>query len=390
MKNYTFIASNCSRLIKFIVLNHVSRHPGGFSTFIPLPVMKIGIVSFAFILVACTAAKQNPVLNDPPFTTPDTLIHTKIETEEVFGSAVCMFLIDSVLFIADHFNRDTAVWGFHTGKNKITKAYARKGRGPGEISSSPSSNIQYDSPKGCFTLYDPNYKKIIEYHVRDTHFYECHLPFRDAILRNNFVQEVIKTDSFQIYMGTGGSFSTGKRFLIYDNANHFVKETGNYPTIDIPCGELAEICQYGEEIRVKPDKSKFVIASYIGGILEIFDLQHLPDSIPRVMEKIYYRPIYEKDVSGTINTSEKNIYGFENIYVTDNAIYALLFDHHNPELIFPNKIIVYDWNGKWITGYALDCMLHSLCIDERNNLIYGMAFSENESFHLVYFKLKNT
>lgn len=239
-------------------------------------------------------------------------------------------------------------------------------------------------------MYDPNYKKTIEYHVRDTHFYECRLPFRDTILRNNFVQDVIKTDSFRIYMGTGGSFSTGKRFLIYDNANHFVKETGNYPTIDIPCGELAEICQYGEEIHVKPDKSKFVVASYIGGILEIFDLQHLPDSIPRVMEKIYYRPIYEKDKSGMINTSEKTIYGFETIYVTDNAIYALLFDYHNPELIFPNKIIVYDWNGKWITGYALDCMLHSLCVDEKNNLIYGMAFSENESFHLVYFKLKNT
>ena len=51
------------------------------------------------------------------------------------------------------------------------------------------------------------------------------------------------------------------------------------------------------------------------------------------------------------------------------------------------KLVIYDWNGNWIKTYTLDCMVHALCVDERSQTIYAMAFSEEESFHLVTFKL---
>lgn len=340
-------------------------------------------------MISCNYTQQNNIINEPPFITSDTLIHQNIQTEEVFGSAMCMFLMDSILFITDHFNRDTAIWGLHIGQKKITKAYGRKGRGPGEISFSPSSNIQYNLSTKEITLYDPNYKKLIQYNIKDTTFFEYRLPYRDSLLKSNFVQDIVKTDSFYICMGTGDLFSKGKRFLIYNKSYELINVLNGYPTINIPKEDIAEIYQYGEEIHVKPDGSKFVFTSYIGGTLEIFDLQHLPDSIPNIARNIYYNPIYEKSKSGSISALEKTIYGFENVYVTNNAIYCLLFDYKQPTLAFPNKIIIYNWNGEWLKSYSLDCMLHSLCVDEKNKIIYGMAFSEKESFHLVYFNLKN-
>ena len=98
-------------------------------------------------------------------------------------------------------------------------------------------------------------------------------------------------------------------------------------------------------------------------------------------------PIYEKDKIGNVYLTEGTIYGFENIDVTDQAIYTLVYEPYNPDIIFPNKLVIYDWNGNWIKTYTLDCMVHALCVDERSQTIYAMAFSEEESFHLVTFKL---
>lgn len=120
-----------------------------------------------------------------------------------------MFLIDSILFIEDSFYRDTLVWGFHTGEKKVMTAYARKGRGPGEVLSA-SSNIQYDGSMNHFRLYDVNSKKLIEYNTKNKNFAEYQLPYKDALFRENFVQELIKTDSGYLGMGTGSLFFNGE------------------------------------------------------------------------------------------------------------------------------------------------------------------------------------
>ena len=310
--------------------------------------MKQGLIIILLILTACNTIKKDNIFCPPPLESQDTLCHETIETDEIFSSAMCMFLIDSILFIEDSFYRDTLVWGFHTGEKKVTTAYARKGRGPGEVLST-SSNIQYDGSMNHFRLYDVNSKKLIEYNTKNKNFAEYQLPYKDALFRENFVQELIKTDSGYLGMGTGSLFSTEKRFLLFDDRYELKNTFEGYPRIDgISLADMAEIYLYAEEIRIKPDGSRLVYATYIGGILEIFDLQHLPDSLPLIRRHLYYRPVYEKNKSGIFATPEGTKYGFENIYVTDQAIYALLFASDRPEMAFPNKMLVYDWDGNWI------------------------------------------
>ena len=350
--------------------------------------MKRNILFILFIIcIGCQSKPKQEILDYPPIISSDTLKHQIFPTEEIFGSAMCMFITDSLLIIEDHFHRDTSIWGIDLNSHNITKAFASKGRGPGEVSN-PSSNIQYCPETNSFIVYDPNYKKIIAYNYNTNKFSEQRLPVRNKIFQENFIQDIIKKDSYYICMGTGEMFAKNQRFILTDNEFNHINHFEGYPDIaGISEKDISEIYQYGDEIHVKPDGSKLVFGSYIGGILEIFDLKHLPDSIPLIKRHSYYMPIYEKDKIGNVYLTEGTIYGFENIYVTDQAIYTLIYEPYNPSIIFPNKLIIYDWEGNWIKTYTLDCMVHALCIDEKSQTIYAMAFSEEESFHLVTFKL---
>ena len=343
------------------------------------------VILIFFICVACKENTEKIIVCEPPFEVSDTLRHHVIHTEEVFGSAMSMFLIDSVVFIEDQIHRDSCIWGFHVGEKRVVKTWVPKGRGPGEVNAL-SSNVHYFPEERCFMVYDPNYKKMIEYNDSAYSFVEYKLPVQDSIFRMNFVQDVVKCDHYFVCMGTGDIFRQNKRFIVLDSNFQVVKALEGYPFMkDINLQDISEVYQYGDEIRVKPDGSKFVFGSYIGGVLEIFDLDQLPDSIPLIKREVYYRPVFDKDEAGNILFAENTQCGFENIYVTDNAIYALIHDFSNRNLSFPDKLVVYDWQGNWKKTYGLDWMTHAICVDEKNQMIYAMAFSPEKSFHLVYF-----
>jgi len=79
-----------------------------------------------FICVACKENAEKVVVCEPPFEVSDTLRHHVIHTEEVFGSAMSMFLIDSVVFIEDQIHRDSCIWGFHVGEKRVVKTWVPK------------------------------------------------------------------------------------------------------------------------------------------------------------------------------------------------------------------------------------------------------------------------
>ena len=76
------------------------------------------------------------------------------------------------------------------------------------------------------------------------------------------------------------------------------------------------------------------------------------------------------------------------IYATDSYIYTLNLDMTTEEIenrkTTPN-IQVFDWEGKPLTQYKLDCFINTFVVDEVANKIYG-AFVEDED-HIYVFNL---
>ena len=75
------------------------------------------------------------------------------------------------------------------------------------------------------------------------------------------------------------------------------------------------------------------------------------------------------------------------VYATDSYIYTLNLDMTTEEIenrkTTPN-IQVFDWEGKPLTQYKLDCFINTFVVDEVANKIYGV-FVEDED-HIYVFK----
>lgn len=76
-------------------------------------------------------------------------------------------------------------------------------------------------------------------------------------------------------------------------------------------------------------------------------------------------------------------------YATDDYIYTLNLDMTSDEIVrqvrTPN-IQVFDWTGKPIRQYLLDCFISSFVVDEDNGAIYGVFVEDVD--HIYKFSLK--
>lgn len=356
--------------------------------------MKKYIVILLIIPYISSCSKKETTLEINPLVieSSESLYATSIDIEEnvFWGSAFSMFLIDSTLYIQDCLNREAAIWGMDTTTWKLKKKLFFTGNGRGEIHT-PSFNCRYDSCSSkSISLYDENLRKHTELNIYTMDVNENRGFDKDPIFEGADIKNIIDIDSFYIATGTGGIFNE-KRFIIFDSNLKVINHLPGYPAYsEIENNDLVKALNYLSEIRIKPDNSKMVIGSYIGGIFEIFDLDKIPDTISLIKRSTFHLPQFEiaKDIHKNLYCTENTIYGFENIFVTDNFIYALYFDQ-NKESNFPNRILVFDWDGEVVKQYIIDKALHGLCVDEVNFKIYGMAYSDEKGFYLVEIKIPN-
>lgn len=133
---------------------------------------------------------------------------------------------------------------------------------------------------------------------------------------------------------------------------------------------------------IKPDKSRLVNATKIGAILEIFDFDG-DMNMSSMCNMFIYKPIYGIAQGAKplfVVSNEDTLLGFENICVTDNYIYALLYD--NDVRMRPKSVSVFSWDCKPIKKIYLDKPVTKMCVDEDNGKIYLLAISEKNGYDL--------
>lgn len=91
-----------------------------------------------------------------------------------------------------------------------------------------------------------------------------------------------------------------------------------------------------------------------------------------------------------MKNKDENIWGFEDIYVTDNYIYTL----HNGKTTeenpyFSKSIKVFDWLGNPIIEYNVGVDMRCLAVDEIEKKIYAVAYEEEKDFFLISVNLND-
>lgn len=294
-----------------------------------------------------------------------------------------MFFINGELVVKDEKGHQTL---FHmiTKEGETVQEFLKQGNGPEEyITSNFNSQLSED---GILDMFDSSRKNIVSFKIKDGIFQFSGI--RSIAKVKEFVLEAIDYGDYILAMGANGRFQKN-RFLVLDTLGNVIRAMGDYPEIqpellDEPKEDLQTILFHTSFFRMAPDKKKAVFASYKGALMQFLDLSALPDSV--LIRSIQLEKPKKKEQI----TREHDgwVYGFEDIYVTNDHVYAIYNGEtaiENPE--FGRYLLKYDWKGNLLKQYKLDVGIRCLAVDETNKIIYFVGYV-NDEMRLFYGYLK--
>lgn len=296
--------------------------------------------------------------------------------------------IDTFLIVRDMVNPKAFLHLFSTS-GKFIRSFGNLGNGPGEI----TTTTPFISDKKNKTIQVFNNHKVITYNIPDLadqkqkYFEEKILPFNVNFPINRTIEYTP-----DVYLHVG--FTSKMRICITSQDSIFTRYYHWLPVLntndtDIPIAVMS----YNDHVNLKPDKTKFIQATYIGAVFEIFSIDQ--KTIKPICNRKIFKPVY-KIVNADLHAVswyEDTTIGFDNISVTDNFIYTLLSGKKGEDLLdleaenaFSKNITIFNWNGNVEKIIQTDKMLFSITPDEENNTFYGFSFSADNGFQLGIIK----
>lgn len=298
----------------------------------------------------------------------------------IINAAMDLKLFNNLLIVEDFIQQPHCFFVVDLSQNEVIATFPNKGKGPGEIIN-PSMN-PYITDVGTLQLFDPNTRRICEYSLDLTNLgkviSEIKLPqvlYKD----NGFILECFHIDNSFIAIGNGNPFFSKYRFLHLneDNNHSFTGEIEKIPS-HINNETFQKIMMYVRRVEIKPDKSKILFVSYIGGRMEIFENMNTKEGIQNTISKNFSPYIFTEDEYNVV-WNDDTIIGFEDIFVTNDYIYALYNGCKGDEYEYPSTIKVFNWDGLPVRQFNLNTNLRSIAVDEENNCIYGIFYTNSDT-----------
>lgn len=319
-----------------------------------------------FILCSCSS-KSNDRFSSQIITSSAVLVKPEIfKTEKINAEIYDIRILDSVLILRSD-DGSGFLQLFSKNSFKFLNTTGIKGRGPGEI---PNNMIEIKTINDRLHIFQLSKNSISI--------------FDKNVFLNDSLPIAQETITFEKYKGNFDIFPINEyyvskptintRFALYNDSGQYINEYLDYPklgnNIDKETHDLA--FRHFSLTEPKPDLSKFVSLTFLGGTLEIFDIKD--GAINKVVEKTYLDANLKnsKNVLEII-TDETNM-GFYGVYVTNDNIYASYSglnhkDYRKNNILF-DYITVFDWNGEIKKIYKVEGGLLDLAVDEALNKIY--------------------
>ncbi len=262
----------------------------------------------------------------------------------LFSYPLQIELIDSMLLVLDNVNNNF----FHlfTLKGIPVKSFGEKGQGPADFINVGAFNLSEDG-KNMYA-YDSSMRKIVKYDV------------------SSFLKDSLKSEVMQVNYGSlphsevptiiydmlslkdsdflvkanhkdlrFGLLKDGKITQLYNSFSDCLNTNNEEEVWSVFCSNT--------KTKLKPDRTKMLNATYLGGILELFDLdENCRLSLNKTL--YIYEPKYgiaEGAIPAYVVSNETTQIGFEDVYATNNSIYALL--HNRGSEALPSEITVFSW-----------------------------------------------
>ena len=342
------------------------------------------IIIYCFLVFfACTSQEKSIPVSTIRFDTIQKVTYREIKIPDfIIGYPQSLNLVEEFLVLEDFFQRENGLYIINRNTGQLHAQGMKKGRGPGEVIN-PDFNVMINKDQKEISVFEANLKKTVYYYYQTKDSLklarEENLPLH--LFKQENVFDCLSVDQYHIGTGVNGLFDS-LRFAVFNK--NTLKPFGSYPNLKdylLPEVKARDVIHYVFFMKTRPDKKKLVTASYIGALLEIFDISQLPD-MKQDTAILIYPPT---KIKGSVDDFKNRIIGFEDIYATDKYIYTLLSGctSEDESYIFPQAISVFDWKGNPVKQYKTNIGLKSIAVDEETKKIYAIAYTKEDIFTLI-------
>ena len=368
---------------------------------------KIFIVILLSILLACNNSEDVPIVD--LFKTTQPIIHKIFDVQNGLPEFLAPFHLEitgNTMTIRNLFMSEKMFTTIDIATGRVIKNWGEKGQGPNEFQG--LIDIYYNYSETGLNIWDSRTLKL--YFCSNSNLESDSVYFQEipitmgGLERKDFFVVMrtavqIDTSLFFVLAGNGN-----KIFTLLDTNSSEKKEIGDYPSEDNLNNKGSDLhtfhrnMAYQGRIRYNKSLKKLVYASRYSEMFEIYNVDGT--NVKLAMGNYSTIPKYKEIVSPSLGRSVvyediKNGKG-RNLWLTvsEKNIFILYQDYSKKEAIdvdgtvkeIADMVLVFDWDGKPIKAYTLDCFIQTISYDKTTNRLY--AIHHNPYPEIIYFDLE--
>ena len=341
--------------------------------------MKNIILLLLLFLVGCKTESKFT------FPTSISLSGRSLEVGDSLGRVLTLEAENGYLILRDE-NIDTYFTMLKPDLSFFSR-FGRKGEGPLEIY----------GPMGALSLHDKTLT-ISDGRKHLVHSFDSLLLHKDSPMKTfktNLDGSIIWQTNIldSLYIATG-VFPNDGRFMIFDDKGQQLASVGDYEIEDNDNLPLDVKCiAFQSTINSHPCLNRFVSATLLGGMIDVFELDTHDYSITRLGGVNLFSPhLSTISIRGSINYApDKNTrWGYLFMDVDSKYIYALysgLYQSEGGPYTSGNVIHVFDWEGVPVCEFLLDRRLFDIAV--MGDKLYGLYMDDVAGYEVVEYVLPN-
>jgi hypothetical protein len=366
----------------------------------------VGIATIIAIYLCSNTEKPNVGVllpNDETLTEDKNIIEVKFESSynvagkeiplatDIFSPKTMLLLTDRTIAVTEK-RSEYALITLRMGVDSVYLAgkSGRVGQGPGDVASSINGlqNDRHNSVKGVW-LADIQSMKFYGYKA-DSSTLDSDRPV-DVKKLPPQVLPCSKSYMLENSGILGISTAINSQVFIYSPENNTMREYNFYPLNPNPYDIFVSRSVYACYLNIKPDKSRFVLAYQWLKSLSIVSTDKPAEPVHLKFKDTPFPKFNATDQQANFKIIKNLPLQYINLYTTDNHIYALYADkkgeemenHSNKALSNGVSIHVFNWDGMALYSLNLDRIINCFCVDEKNNVLYGIdpTKEENSTFY---------
>lgn len=334
------------------------------------------------VVCSCSQERTEIVFDDKELneTSPEDIMIEHHKTDVNFVRPTMMdFVLDSLLVIFDNKSGDEVC--FIMNKQGEKKAsFGRKGRSREELIQAKGISISLN--RDSVYVYDSQLMKFVGFDLKKE---LAGVEYEKKVLETGNVAEKNNLGATWIM---DARYLTDNQFIGFGNdANRLISVSGKtvketyqeFPNIDADQETNWSIWNNMSKFCVSPDKEKLVISTYIGSMIQIFNIS---GGIRPKALKTFYKPMYSYAQGATpkcVISNEQTIFGSQSLYTCPKSFLVNIAgtNHKFDEILFR-----YDYDGKIQTSYNIGRVPMCMCLDDSGNLYFLADDKDAEEIQL--------